>query len=263
MSISNLILIITLEKESGFIRVRRIRIFLLVGVLFWGFASLAQVQFTDRYSELLPAGVSYGTIDNSFGGPGISFADFDNDGLDDITIPASNTRDFQFLRNTGGQFQSENLPISSSGSRARQAIWVDYDNDGDLDLFVTQYVRWSREIDLEVDFRLTGIGRAYGPPTAFRGTQCRLFRNQGDGRFADVSAEVGVLVENPATGEPVAKALGVAPADIDGDGWIDSLVSNDTVQNFLFHNRGDGRFEELGTLAGIAFDRNGAATGAI
>ncbi len=203
-------------------------------------------------------------LDLSLYGMGVATADYDADGWVDIYLTALGPN--RLLRNLGGRFQEVTAEAGVAGANddwSTAAVFLDYDNDGDLDLFVTQYVRWSREIDLEVDFRLTGIGRAYGPPTAYRGTQCRLFRNQGDGRFEDVSAQAGVLVDNPATGEPIAKALGVAPADIDGDGWIDILVSNDTVQNFLFHNLGDGRFEELGTLAGIAFDRNGAATGAM
>ncbi|MGB6366421.1 MAG: CRTAC1 family protein, partial [Thermoanaerobaculia bacterium] len=143
------------------------------------------------------------------------------------------------------------------------AAFFDYDNDGDLDLFVCNYVRWSKEIDFEVDFRLTGVGRAYGPPFNYEGAFSYLYRNNGDGTFTDVSAESGIQVRNEATGVPVGKALGVLPIDVDLDGWIDILVANDTVQNFLFHNLGDGTFEEAGAYWGIAFGRNGEATGAM
>jgi hypothetical protein len=143
------------------------------------------------------------------------------------------------------------------------AGFFDSDNDGDLDLFVSNYVRWSREIDFAVDYRLTGIGRAYGPPTNFEGTHPYLYRNNGDGTFTEVSAAAGIRVANPATGAPVSKGLAIALIDIDGDGWIDVLVANDTTRNFLYRNRGDGRFEEVGFTTGVGFDSDGNATGAM
>jgi hypothetical protein len=142
------------------------------------------------------------------------------------------------------------------------AAFFDADRDGDLDLFVANYVRWSKEIDFAVDFRLTGVGRAYGPPQNYEGTFPRLYRNDG-GRFTDVSVEAGVQVTNAATGVPVAKALGVAPIDVDGDLAIDVLVANDTVRKFFFKNRGDGTFEETAEVYGLAYDRDGNATGAM
>ena len=90
-----------------------------------------------------------------------------------------------------------------------------------------------------------------------------LYRNDGDGRFTEVAAEAGLHVVNPDTGEPVAKSLGLALADIDGDGRVDILLANDTVRNFLFLNRGDWSFEEVGAEAGIAYDAAGNATGAM
>ena len=128
---------------------------------------------------------------------------------------------------------------------------------------MANYVRWSREIDLEVDYQLTGIGRAYGPPANYEGTHNYLYRNDGNGRFTDVSEQAGVEVLNPATGRPVGKGLAVVPYDFDGDGWMDLAVANDTVRNFLYHNLGDGRFKETGALAGLAFDNQGNATGAM
>jgi hypothetical protein len=140
---------------------------------------------------------------------------------------------------------------------------VDIDNDGDLDLFVCNYVEWSREMDGEVNYRLVGVGRAYGPPLNFPGTVPYLYRNDGKGRFTDVSASSGVQVRNPATGLPMGKSLGVSPVDLDQDGWMDLVVANDTVQNFVFHNQGDGTFKETGARTGLAFDNNGQTRGAM
>ena len=140
--------------------------------------------------------------------------------------------------------------------------WLDYDNDGDLDLFVCNYIHWSREIDLQQGFQLTGIGRAYGPPTSFEGAQPYLYRNDGD-RFTDVSASSGIQQLNPATGVPLAKSLGLVPVDIDRDGWIDIIVANDTVRNLLYLNQRDGTFREMAVEAGIAFDSQGKARGAM
>ncbi|MDH3871448.1 MAG: CRTAC1 family protein, partial [Gammaproteobacteria bacterium] len=143
------------------------------------------------------------------------------------------------------------------------ATFIDYDNDNDLDLFIGNYVLWSRKIDLEIDFQLTGLGRAVGAPNHFTGTNNRLYRNEGNGLFSDVSHAAGIIVNDPVSGLPQGKALAVAPVDYDRDGWIDLFVANDTVRNFLFHNLGNGRYEEIGALEGIAFDRNGKATGAM
>jgi hypothetical protein len=197
-------------------------------------------------------------------GMGAAVGDYDNDGDADVYVTAYGPN--RLFRNEGARFTDVTAAAGVAGgnnSWSTSASFFDMDNDGDLDLFVCNYVQWSREIDLDVNFQLTGIGRAYGPPNAYQGTWNYLYRNDGDGRFTDVSAGSGIRVDNPATGTPMGKALAVVPVDVDRDGWIDLLVANDTVQNFLFRNRGDGTFEEHGSESGVAFDRDGKATGAM
>src|SRR4029077_18895545 len=106
-------------------------------------------------------------------------------------------------------------------------------------------------------------GRAYGPPKNFEGTFPALYRNDGQGRFTDVSAASGVQAKNPSTGRPMAKSLAVAPVDVDNDGWMDLVVANDTAQNFLFRNQRDGTFKEIGARSGYAFDAYGLTRGAM
>ena len=197
-------------------------------------------------------------------GMGIAVGDYDNDGDADVFVTAYGSN--HLFRNDGGHFRDVTGAAGVGGSAdtwSTSASFLDIDNDGDLDLFVANYVRWSRAIDVNVNFQLVGIGRAYGPPNAYQGSYNYLYRNDGDGRFSDISADSGMHITNPATGEPMGKALAVVPVDIDRDGWLDLLVANDTVQNFLFHNQGHGVFEERGSLLGIAFDRDGKATGAM
>ena len=149
------------------------------------------------------------------------------------------------------------------GGWTTAAAFADFDGDLDLDLLVARYVEWSPEIDLAVGYTLTGIGRAYGAPTGFAGTDLVYLERGSDGRFTDRTAERGFLVRNPATGEAACKALGFVVEDVEGDGDLDVFVANDTVRNLLFLNDGRGSFREDGIAAGVAFDRNGAATGAM
>lgn len=197
-------------------------------------------------------------------GSGVAVGDVDADGQIDVFITAVGEN--RLYRNVDGRFEDITTSAGVAGSAddwSTSAAFADFDGDGDLDLFVGNYVRWSPEIDAQVDYRLTGVGRAYGPPVNYQGTFCVLYRNDGDGTFTDVSEEAGIRVRNDASGVPVAKALGLAPMDIDGDSRMDLMVANDTVQNFLFHNQGDGQFEEVGEFFGLAYGRAGEATGAM
>ncbi|MGF1547025.1 MAG: CRTAC1 family protein [Thiotrichales bacterium] len=200
-------------------------------------------------------------IDLSLYGMGVAVGDFDNDGWDDLFITALGSN--VLLRNDQGRFVDVTRDAGVAGREvdwSTAATFVDYDNDGDLDLVVVNYVKWSREIDLEINFRLTGLGRAYGAPTHFVGTQNQLYRNDGNGRFTNVSRESGIEVVDPQSGQAVGKGLGVVAVDFDSDGWTDLIVANDTVRNFLYRNLGDGRFEEIGAFEGIAYDRDGKST---
>jgi enediyne biosynthesis protein E4 len=201
----------------------------------------------------------------SFYGMGVAAADINGDGFRDIFLSGVGPNRL-LLNQNGERFLDITAKAGVAGADdawSSSAAFFDYDRDGDLDLFVCNYVQWSRNIDLGVDYRLTGIGRAYGPPTNYAGSYSYLYRNNGDGTFSDVSAAAGIQVNNPATGLPAGKGLAVLPVDIDGDGWLDLMVSNDTVQNFLFMNKGDSTFEENGMAAGLAFDNSGKATGAM
>ena len=203
-------------------------------------------------------------LDVTFYGTGVAVGDYDNDGWTDVFIAAVGVN--HLFRNVNGVFTDVTETARVAGESARwstSSAFFDYDNDGDLDLFVGNYVRWTRQIDFEVDYRLTGVGRAYGPPMNFQGTQPYLYRNNDDGTFTEVAEASGMHVVNPATGVPVGKTLGVAPFDIDRDGWIDLLVANDTVGNFMFHNQGGGRFEETADVFGLAYGPTGQATGAM
>jgi hypothetical protein len=161
----------------------------------------------------------------------------------------------------GAEFVKHSQPINFSSS----ATWVDYDGDGKLDLFVCNYVEWSPTFDLANPGTLQGVGRAFGAPTFFAGTQCFLYRNLGGGKFDDVSEQAGLRVFDDL-GKPVAKALGVVACDVDDDGWPDIFVANDTARNFFFHNEpvapGDpskGRkFVEMGKKVGAAYAQGNA-----
>ena len=204
-------------------------------------------------------------LDVSLYGMAPAAGDFDNDGLVDLFVTGVGGN--RLFRNLGAGKFSDVTSASGVGGLPSDwsscAAWFDYDNDGKLDLFVGHYVKWSREIDFEVGFKIDGTTRAYGQPMSFQGAFPALYHNDGGGKFSDVSAKSGVQVRNTSTGVPVAKSLGVAPVDLNNDGWMDLVVANDTVQNFVFTNAHDGTFKEIGALSGVAFDANGQTRGAM
>ncbi len=201
-------------------------------------------------------------LDKTFYGQGVAVGDYDNDGDPDVYFTAIGGG--RLFRNDGkGRFEDVTEGTNARGPNGgwlTGAAFLDIDNDGDLDLFLCNYINWTPEIDKVQGFQISGLGRAYGPPTSFSGSLCALLRNDG-GRFTDISEESGVQVRTPDLKVPLSKALGVAPFDVDGDGLVDIAVANDTVQNFLFHNKGNGKFEELAILSGVAFDQSGSPRG--
>src|SRR5712664_1928165 len=143
-------------------------------------------------------------LDVSFYGMGVAIGDYDNDGLPDVFITAVGGNHL-FHNEGNGKFAEVTAPAGVGGTGtdwSTSAAWIDYDNDGKLDLFVCNYVRWSKEIDAEVGYKIDGVTRAYGPPMNFQGAFPYLYHNEGNGRFTDVSASSGVQVKNPATGVP-------------------------------------------------------------
>ena len=204
-------------------------------------------------------------LDVSVYGMGVACGDYDNDGQVDVFISCLGQD--KLFHNEDGKFVDVTIRAGVGGDLnawSTSSGWFDCDQDGDLDLLVCHYIEWTRAIDSAQEFRLLGgTERAYGRPQPFAGTFPSLFKNEGDGKFTDVSAESGFQVINPATSVPIGKSLGLVFEDFDGDGKLDCVISNDTVQNFLFHNLGEGKFEEIGAIAGVAFDAAGAARGAM
>jgi len=204
-------------------------------------------------------------LDVTLYGMGAACGDYDNDGKVDLFISCLGKN--RLFHNEGGRFVDVTNFAGVGGAEkdwSTSCGWFDCDQDGDLDLLVCHYVEWTREFDLAQEFRLLGGNeRAYGRPQQFGGSFPSLFRNDGNGKFSDVSAESGFQVINPATSVPLGKSLGLVFEDLDGDNKLDCVISNDTVQNFLFHNLGNGKFEEIGAMAGVAFDAAGSARGAM
>jgi len=213
-------------------------------------------KFTDVSEE---AGVAL-----EFYGQGVAVGDYDNDGWTDLFLSGLGTN--HLFHNEQGKFVDVTASAGVGGDEnawSTSAGFFDYDRDGDLDLFVANYVRWSPRVDRELRCTLDGSVRAYCRPKDFDGAFPYLYRNEGGGKFTDVSADSGVQVKNAATGVPVGKSLGVVFLDADNDGLLDIMVANDTVQNFLFHNLGNGKFEEVGIERGIGVDNTGNARGAM
>jgi hypothetical protein len=197
-------------------------------------------------------------------GMGVAIGDYNSDGWLDVFISAVGKN--HLFRNDQGKFTDVAADAGVAGVPEQWSTscgFVDYNNDGQLDLFVCNYIKWSQKIDLSLGSTLDGQNRAFAPPVPFQGAFCYLYRNEGAGKFKDVSAEMGIQVRNVNTKVPVGKSLGVSFADLDRDGYMDIIVANDTVQNFLFHNLKGEKFEEIGQKSGVAYGPDGQARGAM
>jgi enediyne biosynthesis protein E4 len=180
---------------------------------------------------------------------GVAVGDYDNDGYEDLFV-AGYGRNTLYHNNGDGTFSDVTASAGLEGSGwSTSASWVDYDNDGRLDLIVVRYLNWNFT-DIYCGQHLPGY-RSYCHPDVFKPIPMLLYHNEGNGKFTEVAQKVGA-------GRP-CKGLGVAIADYDRDGWIDFIVSNDAIPAGLFHNRGNGTFEEVGVISGTAVDENGAA----
>lgn len=183
-------------------------------------------------------------------GQGVAVGDYDGDGFPDIYVTQYG-RSILYHNNGDGTFTdvTEKAGVAAPGWSS-SAVWFDYDNDGRLDLFVCQFVEFSKSKNLPC---VTYNNRpGYCVPRFYKPTASWLFRNNGDGTFADVSRSSGIAAH-------LGKAWGVVAADLNNDGRMDLFVANDTSPNFLFMNRGNGKFEEVGALAGVAFSQTGRA----
>jgi enediyne biosynthesis protein E4 len=178
---------------------------------------------------------------------GVAVGDYDNDGYEDLYVTGYG-RNILYHNNGNGTFTdvSEQAGVAGSGW-STSAAWVDYDNDGRLDLVVARYMEWNFS-DIYCGERREGF-RSYCHPDLFKPVSILLYHNDGNGRFTEVAEKSGA-------GKP-CKGLGVAIADYDNDGWMDILIANDATPQTLFHNKGNGTFEEVGMVAGMAVDGDG------
>ncbi|PYQ22279.1 MAG: CRTAC1 family protein [Acidobacteria bacterium] len=191
-----------------------------------------------------------GVAGNAFG-MGVAVGDYDNDGFPDMFVTAYG-RCTLYHNNRDGTFSdvTDKAGLAAPGWTT-SAAWFDYDNDGRLDLFVCSFVEYGMGKLVFCGDNKLGK-RYYCIPRVFKPTPSLLFHNNGDGTFSEVSRGTDI---NRALG----KALGVVATDVNNDGLLDLFVANDTVQNFLFMNRGQGKWEELGLASEVGFSANGQA----
>jgi hypothetical protein len=183
---------------------------------------------------------------------GVAAGDYDNDGYTDLFICAAGAN--ALYRNNGNGTFTDVTIRSGIGSKPPDtlsvaAAWIDYDNDGLLDLIVSNYTVWSPQSD----FRCTNNGRDYYcDPRRYRSVPHRLYRNLGNAKFADVTEKSGFA-------SAPGKGMGIAIADFNDDGWPDVFIANDTEPNSLFINLKNGTFEEKGLELGVAYNDNAHA----
>ncbi len=183
-------------------------------------------------------------------GMGVAAGDYDNDGFPDLSVIGYG-RSVLYRNNGDGTFAdvTQRAGVANLGKWGSSGAWFDYDRDGRLDLVIANYVDFTPEKNLVC---LEGPHRSYCHPNKYRGQSPTLYHNNGDGTFTDVSraSRVGLKAGN---------GLGVVCFDFNGDGWTDIFIANDSMENFLFKNRGNGTFEEVGVPTGVALSDDGKA----
>jgi hypothetical protein len=180
-------------------------------------------------------------------GMGVTIGDYDNDGFPDIYV--SNYGPNVLYRNNGnGTFSNVSKKAGIAGNETSVgAVWFDYDNDGYLDLYVGNYIKFDREYDYYY------APDGFPGPMAYDGQPDRLYHNNGDGTFEDVTEAMGVF-------NMEGRAMGVGSADYNDDGWMDIYVANDHMVNYLYENQEGKSFTDVGIATGTAFNQVGEAT---
>ena len=183
-------------------------------------------------------------------GQGVAVGDFDNDGYPDLYVTGYGHA-ILYHNNGDGTFTdvTEKAGVADKGGWSTSAGWFDYDKDGYLDLVVCNYIEWNPKNNIWCGEHRPGY-RAYCHPDNYKGQKLKLYHNNHDGTFTDVSEKSGV-------GIPEAKGMGVVLADFNNDGWPDIAVANDTWPNFLFINKKDGTFKDVSFTSGLAASEDG------
>jgi len=183
-------------------------------------------------------------------GQGVAVGDFDNDGFPDLYVTGYG-RAILYHNNGNGTFTdvTAKAGLADEGQWSTSAGWFDYDKDGWLDLVVTNYIEWTPKNNLWCGEHRPGY-RSYCHPGNYKGQRIKLYHNNHDGTFTDVSDASGV-------GKPEAKGMGVVLADFNNDGWPDIAIANDSWPNFLFINKHNGTFEDVSLVSGLAASEDG------
>jgi enediyne biosynthesis protein E4 len=183
-------------------------------------------------------------------GQGVAVGDFDNDGYPDLYVTGYG-RAILYHNNGNGTFTdiTTKSGVADEGGWSTSAGWFDYDKDGWLDLVVTNYIDWNAKNNIWCGERRPGY-RSYCHPGNYKGQRIKLYHNNHDGTFTDVSDASGI-------GKPEAKGMGVVLADFNNDGWPDIAVANDSWPNFLFLNKHNGTFEDVSLVSGMAASEDG------